>query len=278
MTDPLFAEIDLTDYRPATLADQPAPELRWVAIDRLVIDRSYQRDITPAGHRAIQRIADGFDWRLFGALQCAPLDDGRFAIVDGQHRAHGAALAGVTAVPAMIVPMPGADQARGFAAMNRDRIKVDALSVYRAELAAGSDWALAVRDAVSAAGCVMMWAKYNHASKRTGQIFSIALVRRMVADGEAAAVTVGLSAIRQSVQGERAEAYNGKWLAVWLPAVARNQQFLRLDLSRIFDGIDFEGELDAARLRARVTGGSANAIAIDAVLATLRAHLRGVVA
>ena len=276
MADASFARIDLEGFRPATLADQPAPTLTWVAIDAMVIDRAYQRDITPAGRRAIQRIADGFDWTKFGALQLAPLEGGRFAIVDGQHRAHAAALAGIETVPAMIVPMSGRQQALGFAAMNRDRIKVDALGVYRAELAAAADWAVACRNAVSAAGCTLMTANWSQKQKRGGQVFALGLIRRMVADGEAAVVTAGLAAIRQSVQGAHAEAYGGSILAVWLPALARNQQFLRLPLSRIFDGIDFETELDEARRRARaVAGASGRAIATDAVVDLLRAHLRG---
>jgi hypothetical protein len=274
----VFAAIDLAGLRPVQLADQPAPTLSWVPVAAMVIDRAYQRDISAAGRRMIQRIADGFDWTKFGAVQLAPLEGGRFAIVDGQHRAHAAALAGIESVPAMIVPMSGRQQALGFAAMNRDRIAVDALAVYRAELAAGTAWAVACRDAVAAAGCDLRFFNPSAKTKKPGHVFAVALIRRMVADGEASVVTAGLAAIRASVQGAQPEAYGGHVLAVWLTALARNQRFLRLPLAQIFDGIDFEAELDEARRRARLQGGSARVMAIDAVTGLLRSYLREVVA
>lgn len=271
---PQFARIDLEGYRPVTLADQPAPTLTWARIDQLVIDRAYQRDITAAGRRAVQRIADAFDWTKFGAVQLAPLEGGRLAIVDGQHRAHAAALVGLETIPALITPMSARQQASGFAAMNRDRIRVSALQVYRAELAARTAWAVECRDAVEAAGCTLMTANWSHTLKKPRQVFSIGLIRRMVANGEGAAVTAGLDAIRRSTQGATAQAYSGFTLNLWLPALARNQQFLRLDLAAAFDGIDFDRVTDEARNRARQTGQAARPLAIEAVTDTLRAQLR----
>jgi hypothetical protein len=258
-----LAPIDLEGYKPAALADQPAPTLTWIPIDQLVIDRTYQREVSPAGRRAIQRIADGFDWTRFGAIQLAPLEGGRFAIVDGQHRTHAAALCGIETVPAMIVPMSARQQAQGFAAMNRDRIRVDGLQIYRAELAAGVEWAIACRDAVAAADCRLMDYTPSARARKPGNIFAIALIRRMVAAGEGAAVTAGLAAIRRSIQGAQVTPYGGGTLAVWLPAVARNQQFLRLNLAHVFDGIDIETITDDCRHRARQTGGSARPMAIE---------------
>ena len=267
-----FAQIDLEGYRPAALTDQPAPSLTWVPIDQLVIDRAYQRDITRAGRRAVQRIANGFDWTKFGAVQLAPLEGGKFAIVDGQHRAHAAALVGLETIPALITPMSARQQAAGFAAMNRDRIKVGQLQIYRAELAAGAPWATACRDAVAAADCTLVTSKYSQAQKKPGQVFAIGLIRRMIANGEA--VTAGLSAIRRSIQGAAVEAYGGNTLNLWLPALARNQQFLRLPLPRIFDSIDMESVTDDARQRARQAGQAARPLAIEAVTDTLRTALR----
>src|SRR5437868_11859154 len=77
----------------------PAPDLRWLPIDRLVIDDSYQRPIAFAGRRNINAIANAFDWRRFSPVIVAPVEGGSYAIVDGQHRTTAAAAIGITSVP-----------------------------------------------------------------------------------------------------------------------------------------------------------------------------------
>jgi len=271
-----FAPLDLDGYRPATLRDQPGPMLIWAEIADLVIDRSYQRTITQAGRRAIQRIADDFDWTRFEPILVAPIEHGKLAVVDGQHRAHAAALAGLTKIPAMSVPMTRIQQARGFAAINRDRIRLSQHQIYRAELEAGADWALACRDAVAAAGCTLATYQPTQAHKKPGTIYALGLIRRMVAAGEAEAVTAGLAAIRASRAGQcRGDDYNlpawsGQTLAVWLPAIATSQRFLRLDLAAIFDAIEFESLMDRARVMGRAQGKSFRKIAQEEVIETLR--------
>jgi len=270
--------LDLAGYRPAVLADQPQPDLIWVDLADLVVDRTYQRSMTYAGRRAVQRIADGFDWRKYEPILIAPAADGKFAVVDGQHRAHAAGVCGIRSIPAMCVAMTIVQQAQGFTAINRDRIKVRAEQIYRAELAAGAPWALECKAAVNAAGCVLATGNASTAQKKPRTVFSVNLIRRMVAAGEASAVTAGLAGIAGSQQAEAIESYGGPVLAIWLPAVARNQRFLRLDLSAAFDGIDIDAVVDQARLRVRHAGGSARPLAIDAVAAHLDAVLRRVLA
>ena len=42
-----YRKIEVSKEAPQTPADQPAPMLEWVRIDRMVIDETYQRDLTP---------------------------------------------------------------------------------------------------------------------------------------------------------------------------------------------------------------------------------------
>jgi hypothetical protein len=274
-----FAPLDLSGYRPATFRDQPGPMLVWAEIADLVIDRSYQRTITQAGRRAIQRIADDFDWTRFEPILVAPIEDGKLAVVDGQHRAHAAALAGLTKIPAMSVPMTRIQQARGFAAINRDRIRLSQHQIYRAELEAGADWAVACRDAVAAAGCTLATYQPTQAEKKPGTVYALGLIRRMVEAGEAEAVTAGLAAIRASRAGQipagkdDLPAWSGPTLGVWLPALATSQRFLRLDLAAIFDTLDFEALMDRARVLSRAQGKPARGIAQDEVIDALREAL-----
>ncbi|MDG4650081.1 ParB/RepB/Spo0J family partition protein [Roseibacterium sp. SDUM158017] len=275
-----FAPIDLTGYKPATFRDQPGPILIWAEVADLVIDRTYQRNVTTNGKRAIQRIADDFDWTRFEPILVAPIEDGKLAVVDGQHRAHAAALAGLTKIPAMSVPMTRIQQARGFAAINRDRIRLSSWQIYRAELAAGTGWATTCRDAVEAAGCTLATSNPTATQKKPGVIYAVGLIRRMIEAGEAEAVTVGLAAIRESQAGaDEGDVYNlpawsGATLAVWLPAIASNQRFMRLDLATTFDAIDFEALADRCKVLSRAQGVPARRLAQEEVVEALRSAMQ----
>lgn len=261
--------LGVTGYTPCDLADQPQPMLIWVDLDDLVIDRRYQRNITAAGRKAIQRIADSFDWRKYQPILVAPTDGGKLAIVDGQHRAHSAALCNIAKLPAMTVPMTPSEQAAGFAAINRDRIKMGPATIYRAELAAGTEWAVRLKQTVEAADCTAATANPSQKNKRPGKIYAISLLRKMIANGEAEAVEVGLRAIRHSNMGDDIAAYNGQTLSIWLSALALNQRYLHLDLSRVFDMIDMQHLLDTCRIKSRQTGTPARQIVIAEVVRVL---------
>lgn len=268
MTD--LAPISIEGFDPMPPPDLARPELMWAPIERMVIDRGYQRPITGAGKALIHRIAAEFDWAKFQPVLVARRTGGVLAIVDGQHRVHAAKLAGLAEVPAMVVQMDLQRQALAFAAVNRDRIGLKSHAIYRAELAGGAAWAIACRDVVEAAGCKMATSNPTASSKRPGMIYALRLIRRMVEQGEGEAVTAGLAAIRQSEAGAEVESYSGPVIAIWLPALARNQRFLRLDLPDIFDGLYIPELTEVYRRKARLEGGSARAMAIDHVVHVLR--------
>ena len=269
-----FRTIDVKGMASAVLRDQPQPMMIWAELADLVIDERYQRTISTAGRRAIQRIADNFDWRRYQPILVAPSEGGKLAVVDGQHRAHAAALCGIERLPAMTVPMTPSEQAAGFAAINRDQIRLSGLQIYRAELAAGSAWAIDCREAVEAAGCTLATYNPSYARRKAGEVYAIGLIRKMVANGEAEAVTAGLRGIRESVSGAAADAYDGPILSIWLPAIAANQRFMRLPLRTVFDQIDFEELFDTARSWVRQNGGATRSYAIERVRGILTDHLR----
>lgn len=271
----VFRSIDLAGFASAVLRDQPAPSLQWVSIADLVIDDRYQRSITMAGRRAIQCIADGWDWTKFQPVLIAATADGRFAVVDGQHRVHAAALVGLSALPAMLQPMTPVQQALAFAAINTSGLRPTKAALFRARVAAGDPVAIEAARLCEEAGCTLMTYNASASVKRIGQIFSHTLILRMVANGEGDAVRVGLAAIRQSVSGALGfeagdSVYGNSVLKPWLSAVARSQRFLSLPLADIFDEIDWDQVRDAARSWARLNGGSSSAQMTDRVTAILR--------
>jgi hypothetical protein len=279
-----FRAIDLSGFTPATLRDQPAPRLEWVAVADLVIDARYQRDLTKPGRRLIQRIANNFDWAKFSPINVAPVAGGKFAVVDGQHRAHALALIGEERAPAYVVPMTPVQQAAAFRAVNSQRKRMELVDTFRAALAEGDDVAVRADAAVTAAGCVLMRAMPSSARRRPGQVFTHALIQRMVREGRDEVVTAALRAVAQSDAGQE-DFEGGKghglrvWdqcvLAIWLPLLASNQRFLGLPLASVFDEIPWLEWIETDRSRAKLdrTGPSAKARTIGRVEGVLRRAL-----
>src|ERR1700722_8255050 len=97
MLRPISADkfsIPLSAFHPG-----PVPMLQWVEVGELVIDSSYQRAIGRRGTINIKGIAENFDWSKFAPVIVAPVEGGKFAVVDGQHRTTAAMLRGVESVP-----------------------------------------------------------------------------------------------------------------------------------------------------------------------------------
>lgn len=195
----------MTDYRPITIdgmtdpigiAVQPSPMLQWIDIADMVIDDRYQRPMLKHGLRTVQSIAKNFRWSCFTPVLVAPIEGGKFALIDGQHRAHAALLCGIKSVPAMVVPIAVTEQAKAFMTINTERTSVSVFSVFKAGLASGEPWALAASKAVADAGCRLMGSNSSTAAKKPGDVYCVGLIRDMVKLGRAHAITTTLTAIR----------------------------------------------------------------------------------
>lgn len=146
--------IDVSDYAGISFSEPvgPAPQLQWVEIGHLVIDDAYQRVISLAGRKQVRAIAQRFRWTHFAPVIVAPVEGGRFAIIDGQHRTTAARLRGMKSVPCMVVQADGTEQARAFSAVNMQQTAVRPPAVHKARLAAGDATALRLTEICSAAG------------------------------------------------------------------------------------------------------------------------------
>lgn len=193
MTD--YRTIDLTGMQPVEPASQPAPQLMWIEIADLVIDDRYQRPLAEGNRAAIRRIAGDFHWSRFSPVLVAPVEGGKYALIDGQHRAHAAALCGYDRIPAMVALVAPEEQAIAFIEINTRQIKVRGVTIYRAALSAGEPWAIECRDRVEAAGCQLMTANWSQAKKKPGMVFCVDLIRRLIEAGKGGAVTAGLTAL-----------------------------------------------------------------------------------
>jgi hypothetical protein len=139
------------DARSASLGDPV--KLDWLCLAELYIDDSYQRDVGAAGLRHVKAIAAKFNWSKFSPVIVNKIPEG-YAIIDGQHRCLAALALGLKKVPCSIVKADGKVAAAVFAAVNGQTRRMTSQSVFKAALAAGEDWAVAVAGACAATGVV----------------------------------------------------------------------------------------------------------------------------
>lgn len=239
--------------RPVSVDPGPAPMLQWVRIDQLVVDDRYQRDLKPGNWRAIQKIADSFRWSRFSPVFVAPVEGGLFAIFDGQHRTHAAAVCGFAEVPCQIVQMSLEEQAASFAAVNGLVTKVTLLQIYKAALTASEPWALECAAIYADANCRLMTHHGSADAKRAGQIYAVALIRHFQAKGQGALVTFALAGLRASEGGAEATMWSNDVLKSVLAAVVDRPWLHRqgVNLSAFFDDFDVYSAIDRAEEFAR---------------------------
>jgi hypothetical protein len=164
-----YAKID----KPAVVEPGPAAILQWLEIDLLVVDDSYQRELKTQNWKAIRKIAGGFRWSMFSPVFVAPVEGGLYAIIDGQHRTHAAAICGFKQVPCQIVHMSQSEQAAAFAAVNGTVTQVTAHQVLKAALAANEPWAVNAAQIAKDGGGRLMSYNASAVMKKPGEIYGI---------------------------------------------------------------------------------------------------------
>lgn len=249
----------ITDGLPAsTLREQPAPMLDWLKITMLRIDDRYQRPLTARNWKAIEHIARNFDWCAFGAILCAPVAGGLYAVIDGQHRVHAAALCGIEAVPAMIVPVAPAKQALAFVSVNSG-IRVSQHQTFRAELAAQDSEAMAIMQACADAGCEALTYNPSAKTKKPRQLANIGFLRSCIRAGHQSELTAALSAIVAYDTKGRVALYTDYILAPLVAAIVQTGVTDVAHLTRALQARDPFHALEAASAYAKTSGTSAAA-------------------
>lgn len=202
------------------------PELRWLEIEDLRVDDSYQRPLGPNNWAAIRRIAAGFSWSMFAPVVVAPVVGGKYSLIDGQHRTHAARICGFSQVPAMIVMTAEIGQAAAFAAINGNVVRMSPFHIYKAALGARVDWAVRSRDAVAAAGCRLLEANPSQKNVKLRDLMCIQEIRRHVEADRDRLVTDGLEALGHSF-APKLEHYTLRVVGPWLSVLSELGPALR---------------------------------------------------
>lgn len=167
--------------RIAPLANQPKdsdvkgemPRVDFVDPASLFVDEEYQRNITAAGLRLIEKMVAGWDWTKFHAPTVTPIPGGTgaFLVIDGQHQATAAAShPKIDKIPVMVVKAPTIkEQAKAFIGHNYEKVAINTLQMHRARLASGDDEAHRVEAVLGAGGIELIgtWSKTADAPPNT---------------------------------------------------------------------------------------------------------------
>lgn len=175
-------ELDTMGILPPFAVDPGAkPELCFLPVASLRVDPAYQRPITKAGRKTIEKIVDGFQWAKFAPLIVTPIRDGLYAIIDGQHRATAALICGFDRLPCNVVDAGAAEASAIFAAVNGTVTPLSVLALFRAARAAGEPWARGVQAACDAAGIEPLTHPVPRSRMKPRQTIAIGTLRKVVA-------------------------------------------------------------------------------------------------
>ncbi len=273
--------IDISGFDPVGTEVAGQPEVAFIAIDDLVIDDRYQREIEKRGRANVRKIAANFDWAKFSPLMVARRENGKFAIIDGQHRAHAAALCGIGTVPAMVSDLSLEQEAAAFSWINGSVTALTANKIFKAALVAYEPWAVNCDAVVRRADCQLMTYNANAASKKPGQVFCIGAVRRYVEGGSSAQLAAVLQGVRESHAVDDVRYYAAFGLNSLVPA-ARAAGVT--NASVIAEFLNDHSLDDVARRVARIKdlpehrGTSFSALLASSVTVMLKAHVAGKIA
>lgn len=250
------------------------PMMQWVKVADLVVDDAYQRPIYGAGHQNVARIAAGFRWSKFTPLICAPVQGGKFAIIDGQHRATAAALLGIDSVPAQIVIADKAEQAAAFKAINGQVTRIHRLALQHAALAAGDPEAAALQEVADAAGVTIL--RYPRGLDRLepGQTMALGAIAEGLRSYGRDSVITALTCVTET-DNNRPGVISAAVIKALCAVLAGNVGWREAGeaLLRAFDEIDLEDELEEAKLTRRPKGVAGWEVLADRLRARLTEQL-----
>lgn len=231
-----------------------APRLAMVPVSQIYVDHNYQRDVKG---RLVERILKGFSWAKFGAVVLAEQADGRYSVVEGQHRLKAAEMHPlVDAVPAVIVSMTGmADEAQNFLSINRDRMAVTAIEQYWAGVTAGDETCLRIAKVLKAAGCDVVAEQGDSAPNLTN---AVGAMRRALGLSGDEAVRRALMIIRGAWPKD-AKALKGTLITAVARLVRVNPKMIDSEVAASLAGQSFAQLTAHAEQFRKLSGGSAEA-------------------
>ncbi|MBY9045400.1 ParB/RepB/Spo0J family partition protein, partial [Pseudomonas fluorescens] len=203
----------------------------------------------------IVAIAPAFKWSKFAPVIVAPIGEGLFAIIDGQHRATAAALRGFEAVPCAIIQVDDADQADAFVAINANVTAMSPLQLHAAHLAAGNSGAAELTEVCREAGVTICRYPVPANKMKPGDTLAVGMLQSVLARFGREVLVAALCCITQTRRGN--PGMIRKQIVEALCAVLEAEHAWLADRSRLIFAMqtfDFATQFMAASARAIETG------------------------
>ncbi len=235
-------------------APGPAPMLQWISIADLVVDEAYQRPLAGAGRTNVRRIARDFCWTMFAPVVVSPIEGGKYAIVDGQHRTTAAALRGVEAVPCQVVIADARAQAAAFRAINGQVTAMNALALHRASLASGDPAAKAVSEATAAGGATILGYPKHVDDLKPGETLALGAIGRALKEHGRETLVAALACVTGNALNNRGGVLSANMIRALVEMLARHPDWRGEALAGAAGAINLERELDEAAITRRERG------------------------
>lgn len=154
------------------------PIFEWIDPRKLLVDESYQRNLSERSVTLIRKIVGNWSWAKFKPPIVVQTDEG-LEVVDGQHTAIAAAgVPTVKKIPVMVVEAATlAERAGAFLGHNADRITVTPLQMHHAAVMACDETAMTVHQVCERAGIRI---PRSLPATKPGDCVSVSTIRTLV--------------------------------------------------------------------------------------------------
>jgi len=262
--------------RPKSVSAGPAPALQWLRISDLIIDPAYQRPILGKGRRNVIGIARTFSWSCFAPVVVAPVEGGKFAIIDGQHRTTAAALVGLDSVPCQIVTAAREQQAAAFKAINGIVTPIFRMALHAAALVAREPEAVRLASVCARAEVEILRYPIPTAKQMVGQTMAVGAIAQCLKHYGDATLITALQCVTQT-DNNRPGALSARIIKALCHVLGDDKQLrdAGLALLEAFDAIDLLALERAAMIDAAVKKISPGHALIDQIRSQLDRRLSG---
>jgi hypothetical protein len=233
--------------KPDSIAAGAVPILQWMKIADLVVDSAYQRAITDKGRVNVDRIVSAFTWSCFSPVVVSPVEGGKFAIIDGQHRTTAAAILGIECVPCQVVIAAQEEQAAAFKAINATTTPISQMALHAAALVANEPLALQMAHVCASADVELLRYPVAVDKQRPGQTMAAGAIARCLKQYGEATLIAALRCVTRT-SNNKTGALSARMIKTLCAVLHGNPIWLDQGaaLLEAFDSIDLMGIQEAS--------------------------------
>jgi hypothetical protein len=233
--------------KPESVDAGAVPMLQWMKIADLVVDSAYQRPVTDKGRVNVDRITHSFCWSCFSPVVVSPVEGGKFAIIDGQHRTTAAAILGIECVPCQIVIAAPEEQAAAFKAINGTTTPISQMALHAAALVANDPLAIQIAHVCACADVELLRYPVAVDKQRPSQTMAAGAIARCLKQYGETTLIAALQCVTRT-SNNKTGALSARMIKALCGVLHGNPSWLdqKAALLEVFDSIDLMAIQDAS--------------------------------